>query len=398
MGIFANFHVNRLPVLNEWQKKASIMAKQLTRPKLLVEGAGNCADLMYGSGFSPVDPVVFLDEGKTSVLVVPLLEYGRAKSEAATSRVVLPETVGVPADQRRRLSMWALHVLKYRKIKRVAVSSFFPAGIARTLEENGIKVDILATAMYPERAVKTADEINKITESQRAAVTAMKAAIKVIRDAAVKRSGVLWWNGAALTSERVREIIDITLLKAGCSARDTIVAGGAQAADPHDRGSGPLKAGTTIVLDIFPQHKQHHYWGDITRTVCKGNPSPALERMYRTVLQAQKKALAMIKPGVNGADVHEMISRYFVEQGYPTTVKNRVVRGFFHGTGHGVGLDIHESPSLSLVKVKLEPGHVVTVEPGLYDPDIGGVRIEDTIAVTKTGTRILRPLAKTFVV
>jgi len=372
------------------------MTKQLTVPRLLVEGAGQCADLLYGSGFYPVDPVVFLDEGKRKSLIVPLLEYGRAQVEAPGVEVLLPENIGVPADQRRRLSAWACFLLQHRKIKRIEIAPFFPAGIARTLEESGIQVDIRQDAMYPQRAIKKPDEIKKITESQRAAVHAMRAAFRIIREATVGRAGNLLWKGSTLTSERVREVIDITLLKAGCIARDTIVAGGAQAADPHDRGSGPLKAGTTIVIDIFPQHKEHHYWGDITRTVCKGKASPELKRMYQVVRTAQKRALEMIVPGIAGSSVHEMISRYFVEQGFPTSVKDGVVRGFFHGTGHGVGLEIHESPSLSLSPVTLQAGHVVTVEPGLYDPDIGGIRIEDTVLVGKTGATILCSHPKIF--
>lgn len=374
------------------------MKKPLTAPKLLIEGAGQCADLIYGSGFIPVDPVVFLDEGSSSTLVVPMLEYGRAKVEARKSKVFLPEEILVPPGERRRLASIALYLLKFRKIKQIQVPTFFPAGIARELEKNGISIDIITGPIYPERAIKDSSEVRKITEAQSAAVNAMKAAIRLIREASVHRNRTLVWKKSALTSERVREIIDIELLKSGCTARDTIVAGGRQATDPHDRGSGPLKAGEAIVIDIFPQHKQHHYWGDITRTVCKGTPSPALARMYQTVLKAQKMALDNIKAGVKGSDIHDMISAFFDGQGYPTTVKNGVVRGFFHGTGHGVGLDIHESPSISLAPVELSVGNVVTVEPGLYDPDIGGIRIEDTVLVTRAGIKILCPLAKTFVI
>jgi Xaa-Pro aminopeptidase len=354
------------------------MRNQLTVPRLLIEGSGQCADLFYGSGFQPVDPVVFLDEGKRKSLVVPLLEFGRARQECRGGDVFLPDQINVPANQRRSLSAWALAVLRFRKIKRVSVSNYFPAGIARMLEKNNIRIEINSGAMYPERTVKRKDEINKIIESQRAAVAAMREAHRIISASSIGRGNSLMFNGRVLTSEIVREAIDITLLRHGCI------------------GSGPLKAGSTIVVDIFPQHKRSGYWGDITRTFCKGTPSPALSRLYRTVLTAQKRALAMIKPGVPGSEIHAMIAAYFVAQGYPTTVKDGVVRGFFHGTGHGVGLDIHEAPSLSTTPVKLEKGNVVTVEPGLYDPDVGGIRIEDTVLVTATGARILAGSPKKF--
>ncbi len=365
-------------------------------PRLLIEGAGACADLFYGSGFLPVDPVIFLDEGKHKSLVVPMLEYGRARQECPGVRVYLPENIDVPKDQRRKLSAWALALLRYRKIKRVMVSGFFPAGILRELERHHVRVDICAGEMYPERMIKRRDELEKITASQRAAVSATRAAHAMLKEAIISRTGFLNYKGKTLTSEMVREAIDITLLRHGCMARDTIVAGGAQGADPHDRGSGPLQAGSAIVIDIFPQHKRSGYWGDITRTFCKGTASPELSRMYEAVRSAQKRALAMIKPGVSGPDIHNMITAYFEKQGFPTTIKKGVVRGFFHGTGHGVGLDIHEAPSISTVPIKLEAGNVVTVEPGLYDPDIGGVRIEDTVVVEKSGARILAEYPKTF--
>lgn len=374
------------------------MKKELTIPKILVEGAGQCADLIYGSGFHPVDPVVFLDEGKLRTLVVPMLEYGRAQVECPGVDVVLPETIQVAKEHRRSLSAWVLALLAYRGVKRAEVASFFPAGIARELEKNGISLEIRAGAMYPQRAVKSSAEIERITVAQRASVAAMRAAEKQLAESVISRTGELRWNKKVLTSEIVRETIDITLLRHGCIARDTIVAGGAQAADPHERGHGPLKAGTTIVIDIFPQHKKSQFWGDITRTFCKGPPSPTLSRLYKTVKTAQQRALDMIQPGVDGPAVHSMITNYFEEQGYPTTVKDGVVRGFFHGTGHGVGLEIHEAPSLSTVPVKLKAGHVVTVEPGLYDPDVGGVRIEDTVVVEPGGARVLCRCPKRFTV
>lgn len=372
------------------------MAKELTGTKVLVEGAGQCSDLLYGSGFHPVDPVVFVDGGRRRTLVVPMLEYGRAKLECPGVRVVLPEELGIPKEQRRRLAAWVVAAVQAHRVKRVVVGAFFPAAMLRALEEAGIAVTVWAGAMYPDRARKRPDEVAHITQAQRAAVAAMHTAEAMLRTATVGRGGVLRLGGRLLTSERVREEIDLVLLRHGCTARDTIVAGGAQAADPHDRGNGPLRAGTTIVVDIFPQHKQSHYWGDITRTFCKGPPPPALAALYRTVKAAQLRALAMIRPGVKGPAIHGMIAQFFEEQGYPMTVKDGVVRGFFHGTGHGVGLEIHEAPSISTVDTALAAGHVVTVEPGLYDPDLGGVRIEDTVLVTERGAKILRSYPKRF--
>jgi Xaa-Pro aminopeptidase len=371
-------------------------AKSLTIPTLMVEGADQCADLFYGSGFMPVDPVVFLDGGTRRTLVVPMLEFGRAREEAKGVEVVLPEDIKMPKKRGRSIAHWALALLRREGIRRVRVGSFFPAAVMRVLERNGVRVVVEKGSLYPGRAVKRADEVEKISDSQRAAVSAMRRARAILGEAEAGADGRLRWQGRVLDSERLRTEIDIELLRQGCHARDTIVAGGAQAADPHERGHGPLRVGESIVIDIFPRHKRSGYWGDITRTFCKGKPSPALARMYKAVLEAQQLALDMIKPGVRADKVHQAVCDYFVERGYETTVKDGVVRGFFHGTGHGVGLDIHEAPSISRIEHVFRVGEVVTVEPGLYDPDTGGVRIEDTVVVEKGGVRILSAFPKKF--
>ena len=210
------------------------------------------------------------------------------------------------------------------------------------------------------------------------------------------RRGYLLRHGKKLTAEAVKVVIELELMRHQCQSRDTIVACGRLAADPHDRGHGPLRAGQTIVLDIFPQHKQHGYWGDITRTVVKGPARPELRALYDAVLKAQKGALALVKPGMRADRIHDRVKACFQDAGFFTGDRAGIPVGFFHGTGHGVGLDIHEAPSLSTVPVRLKAGHVVTVEPGLYYPDLGGVRIEDTVAVTRTGAQVLCPCEKVF--
>ena len=169
---------------------------------------------------------------------------------------------------------------------------------------------------------------------------------------------------------------------------DRLVAAGA--ARPRPSGRGPLRANQWIVADIFPRDLRTGYWGDMTRTFMRGRPSPALRRLYDTVLDAQALGLSLVKPGAIGAEVHRAVADFFKKCGYETgTDASGRAFGFFHGLGHGVGLGIHEEPRLSLRGGALEPGMVVTVEPGLYYPDLGGVRIEDTVVVTETGCRVL---------
>ena len=170
----------------------------------------------------------------------------------------------------------------------------------------------------------------------------------------------------------------------------SIVAGGRQAADPHEAGRGPLRAGEWIVADVFPRMLATGYWGDMTRTFLHGRPTAAQRRMYEAVAEAQRLALSLVRPGAKGKDVHRAVTDFFARRGWKTgTGPDGRAHGFFHGLGHGVGLEIHEEPRLSPSGGELAPGMVVSVEPGLYYPEIGGVRIEDLVVVTETGCSVL---------
>ena len=246
------------------------------------------------------------------------------------------------------------------------------------------------------RAVKSGEEVKKIQESQQAAVIAMRAAMALIASAEITRRDGLAIRGRALTSEMVRRLITHTLLEQDCSGKGTIVACGPQSVDPHALGTGPLMAHQPIVIDIFPQHEAHGYWGDLTRTVVRGTPTPALRRMYHAVRAAQGAALATIRAGVSCRRVHRAAADEFVRRGYDTRAIDGRAVGFIHSVGHGVGLAIHEWPRVSLNDTRLRKGHVITVEPGLYYPDIGGIRVEDTVMVTTDGWRGLVPCEKRF--
>lgn len=167
----------------------------------------------------------------------------------------------------------------------------------------------------------------------------------------------------------------------------TIVAGGEQACDPHERGHGPLKADSLIILDVFPRHTASGYYGDMTRTVVRGTATPAQRELWQTVLAGQKLALEGMGPGVNGKNVHEAVKKLFTDRGFPTEQQDGRWVGFFHGTGHGLGLELHEAPRFAATRFK--PGQIFTVEPGLYYPGTGGVRIEDVVVITETGIKNL---------
>jgi Xaa-Pro aminopeptidase len=174
------------------------------------------------------------------------------------------------------------------------------------------------------------------------------------------------------------------------------VAGGDQACDPHDEGSGPLPAHRSIIFDVFPRSAATRYFADMSRTVIRGTASPELKRLYQAVKDAQEEAITRVRPGADGTKIHQGICDRFDAAGYATGLVNGRMQGYFHGTGHGVGLDIHEHPRISRNGSILQEGEVVTVEPGLYYPGLGAVRIEDMVLVTRDGCRNLTNYPKTF--
>jgi Xaa-Pro aminopeptidase len=346
---------------------------------------------LYLAGFGAPDPFTTLYTPDGIYLLVSGLEYGRAKSESRADGVARLSDY----DHRAKRQEYGQHegfcrtlaaFLEDHGVESAAVPSGFPVGIADSVRDLGHsvlpKTDDVITAI---RAVKTDEEVEHIRAAQKANEAAMEAAESLIAAADVE-DGTLVYEGDPLTSERVTEEIEVTLLRHGCALDETIVACGASAADPHDRGSGPLAAGETIVVDVFPRDKETKYHADMTRTFVKGEAGDEVRDYYETTLEAQKAAFDAIEPGATGADVHDAVCDVYETAGYPTLRSDESTEtGFIHGTGHGVGLDVHEQPGVHPDGEELEPGHVVTIEPGLYDPEVGGVRIEDIVVVTEDG-------------
>lgn len=365
--------------------------KKSTVPRILAATGLEENEVFYATGLRAPDPFLLLVAGKKRHLVVSALEAARARRVCPAAVLHTPADLFGPGDPRRRsLGAQAAALAKKLGVRAVAAGPWFPFGIACALERAGVHVRLAAAPPFPERARKSPREIACIAESQRAAAAALRAAVRVIRAAAISRTGVLKHAGKPLTAERLKGLIARTLQARGCSAEGTIVAVGPQGARPHDTGSGPLRAGVPIVLDIFPRNLETGYWGDLTRTVVRGRAPEPVRRMHRAVRAAQRLALAMLRPGVAGRAVHRAVEGFFRRAGFETVLAPAGrERGFIHSLGHGVGLDIHEAPGLRPEPGRLAAGHVVTVEPGLYIPGLGGVRIEDTVVVTRTGHKIL---------
>ena len=372
------------------------MGKQLTGAILAMGSPQEKPDIRYRAGFSVPDPVVYVQQASKKYLVVSLLDRELARRVAPDIQVYSPDALRIPRALRGTLSGWIVGLLRELGIRTVSVAADFPVRAADQLRRAGLRLVVADGPLVPERAIKTHTEVDRITACQRAAVQAMRAAIRLIARARVDKKKRLRIRGRLLTSEHVRRAIYRVLVDHDCTGEGTIVACGEQAAIPHGVGHGALRAHQSIVIDIFPRHLEHGYWGDLTRTVVKGAPSPALKKMYAAVKAAQAAALAEICAGVSGRRVHRAAAAVLASRGFKTGLLNGQAQGFIHSTGHGIGLEVHEAPSLSLRPGRLRAGHVVTVEPGLYYFQHGGVRIEDTVLVTRGGCRKLAACADVF--
>ncbi len=365
------------------------------------------SDQYYLSGFTAPDPFVACYRPDGMALLVSGLEYGRATKESRADDIArlgaydYRSRVAEHGRQAGRIETIAAF-LADRAVESVVVPARFPVATADGLRDRGISVYPESSGIITElRSRKTDDEVDAIETVQRANERAMASARDLIASASVGEDGHLYHEGEPLTSERVTRAIEHTLIDTDCALEDTIVAGGADAADPHDRGSGPLPADAPIVVDIFPRSKASRYHADMTRTFVATAPNDDLRDRYAVTERAKEAALETIEPGVTGAAVHDAVCDVYETAGYATLRSDPETDvGFIHSTGHGVGLDVHESPRLGPEGGELEAGHVVTVEPGLYDPAVGGIRLEDLVVVTDSerGYRNLTDFPTEFLV
>ncbi len=370
----------------------------MSTARLIIADSEKNANLYYATRFLAPDPFIFIQVNGSRLLVMSDLEVDRAKAQATVKEVLSYTKVAAQARQRLGKDPGMMdvvdEVLKSRAVNEIEVPMDFGIAYADGLRKRGYTLTPKPEPFYPERMIKSEEEIARLTEALRTTEQALERAVELIRNSEVKSDGTLWIGGKPLTAELLRKAMHLVMMEQECVAQHTIVACGVQAVDPHNEGSGPLKANEPIVMDVFPQHATSRYFADITRTVVKGKASPKVKKMFELVKEGQEIAYRMIKDGVDGAAVHQAIMDSFEKAGFKTGEQNGRMQGFFHGTGHGVGLEIHEPPRVSPKADILKTGMVVTVEPGLYYLDAGGMRIEDMVVVTKTGCRMLTEAPK----
>lgn len=340
------------------------------------------ADMRYTSGFLASDPYIYVfSRDGTQTLIVSSMEETRARYESPCS-IITRISAGLPELLKKYQDpeLASAHMIRNFAGPRLLVPASMQVGFAHKLTEVA-EIVIDSGTIAGIRSVKSEGEIEKIRYVQRKNEIATRAAIDAIRKSEPDDKGVLMLEGAPLTSERIRDIIHYALRPFECEDKDTIISCGEASSMPHAKGTGPLYANQPIVMDVFPRSLSTGYFADMTRTVSKGAPSDAIMRMYDSVQKAKELAESMIRPGVLGSAVYTAVVDFFKEAGYETAGSS----GFTHSLGHGVGLEIHEAPSLSPTGGELKEGHVITLEPGLYYQGIGGVRLEDMGVVTSDG-------------
>ena len=377
---------------------SSFDSKSNQDPILIIANSKNDADMLYATGIFVPDPFTLLQLRDRKIIMMNDLEIDRARSQAKVDEVVsLTEYTDKIKGKENSLINSVVELLHERDVHTILVPNRFPFGYAEQLRDRGISVNYKNDPFWDDRPLKTHAEVTAISEVSKTTEDALKMVFGILSESTVK-NGFLQGPEGQITSEYIRRQLHIFLLERDCIAQHTIVAGGIQGCDPHNEGKGPLKAGEPIIIDLFPKSTKTGYFADITRTVAKGPVPDIFLRLYDTVLEAQQKAISLVKPGIDGRVIHESINNFFKKQGYNTGLSNGRMQGFFHGTGHGFGLEIHEAPRISSISQTLQVGHAVTIEPGLYYPDLGGgVRIEDNIIITEKNSVNLTKIEKDLV-
>ena len=344
------------------------------------------------------DPFLYAERNGQKHVVVTSFELDRIKAVVPELEAIAPEELGLdelynqglPREEiELEIAVRAAHRFG---VEQAAVPPTFPVGLADHLRKNGIEVTADPDRFTSRRRAKNEAELAGIRRAQRAAEAGMTAARQLLR-AAEQSNGDLVVEGEPLTCELLKAAVEQAFTANGAFADEFIVSHGAQTAVGHDMGSGPIASGEPVCLDLFPRDRESGCFADMTRVFVVGEVSEELAEYHRLCKEALERSVAAVKPGVAGSELHRISCAVFEEAGYPTLLSKppgEVLKdGFYHSLGHGVGLEVHEEPSLGRAPGELVAGDVIAVEPGLYRHGYGGCRLEDLVLVTDDGAEVL---------
>lgn len=369
-------------------------------PKLIYASTKN-RDLFYALKIEVSDPIFFIETEMKKYVFLDYREIDFFKEknknpdiEAVLLNPLLEKAAKISHKITTNNKLVLSLIEKFvKEISAIGVPSDFPLDMADFLRTKGIAVSP-KNPLYPERAIKTEEEISLMRETAKRTLNVFKKVEGILRDASIDGDHVKYRN-ELLTSEFLKKEAAVEMAKQELiDTEGVIISSGAHSAIPHHPGAGPIKAGEPIVCDIFPKSRISGYFSDITRTYVKGVPSKEISAMFDAVLRAQENAVSLLKAGVQAKEIHNSCEKTLLELGYHIGEK-----GFTHSAGHGVGLEVHESPSIGPnSEAILEPGNMITVEPGLYYPKVGGTRIEDMFLVTETGAVCLTEYPRKLII
>lgn len=354
--------------------------------------------------FKVGDPAALIslpDEGST--LIIRDIEMDRARRHARADTIASPRDFapgsGLSGDRETATAKAAAECLRRAGLSRVWTDRTLPMIFAHYIAQAGIEVVCDPEMGVLERRAKDEQEVEFLRIAQRVTEEAVEMLCRSVARAEARTGGALHADGAPLTSERLKQEVDVWLLRRGYENHPAIIACGPQGADCHDRGHGPLFTEQPVIIDIFPRSRETLYCGDCTRTVVHGKPGNIPEpvrRMHETVVEAKRAAIAATRAGATGEAVHNAAASVITSRGYsmglPAPDAPPSYCAMVHGTGHGVGLDVHEPPLLDKGGPPLVAGDCLTIEPGLYSHAVGGIRVEDMVIVRKDGCENLNSI------
>lgn len=366
----------------------------------LIDAGSDVADQRYLAGYDAADPFISLYADGSINLLFWGTDYFTAREESHADRVYRPADYGYQGygsleEQQRVLGRF----VRDHDVRSVAVPERFPLGSAAAVENASIDVIRDTEGLIADLRTRKLDaEIDAIRDSIHAAEAGFMRVETLLAEAEVV-DGQLEHGGELLTADRLRRELKWTMLTNGCDLPVSVVAAGSDTADPHGQSHGPIGIDEPVLIDLGPVAQETGYFADLTRSFVRGEPPPQLAEWYDLVRDALAEAVDAIGPGVTGHEVNDLLCSYFEGRGISTLrSESEIERGVLHYMGHGIGLDVHEGPLCAPDGGELEPGNVLAVEPAVYEPGLGGIRLEDDILVTETGCETLTTYPKEFVV
>jgi len=356
------------------------------------------ADMRHAVPLAVPDPFLYAEADGTRVVFSNSMEAGRLRALGLfevhiSEEFGIDELIGQGLPIRELRAQLAVREVASLGSKSFSVPEGFPVWLADRLRAEGFELTVDQDLFDDRRRAKTDAQIAGMRRAQKAAEAAMDTCRDLLRRSEISGDRLLL-DGEPLTVERVKAAMSATFTAHDTTAEDYIVAPGAQGAVGHDMGSGPIPPHTPVVVDIWPRDNASAAYTDMTRTFVVGDVADDVREWHRLCKEALDRALAEVKPGAEGKAIFDGTCEIFEAAGEPTQRTKEpgvaLVDGFFHGLGHGVGLEVHEAPGLGFIsEKKLVDGDVVTLEPGLYRSGYGGVRLEDIVLVTENGAENL---------